>query len=65
MQNTHTAAITERERHKKANAEVRLAQYQQRINSLANNNDISNDAKQNRIDTLKKEIKTYLEMGLR
>lgn len=64
-ENARIATRTERERQDRANADAALRKYQNQVSTLTADTQLSPDAKRNRIKTLKKEIKTYLEMGLR
>lgn len=64
-ENARIATRTERERQDRANADATLRRYQNKVSTLTTDNQLSADAKRKRIDALKKEIKTYLELGLR
>ncbi|MGH8531937.1 MAG: hypothetical protein ACREV1_04205 [Gammaproteobacteria bacterium] len=64
-ENARMAAHTERERQDRAHADAALRKYQHQVSTLTTDNQLSPDAKHKRIDALKKEIKTYLELGLR
>lgn len=63
--NARMAAHTERERQDRAHADAALRKYQHQVSTLTTDDQLSADAKHKRIDALKKEIKTYLELGLR
>ncbi|MGH8489122.1 MAG: hypothetical protein ACREXS_09735 [Gammaproteobacteria bacterium] len=64
-ENARMTARTERERQDRAHADAALRKYQHQVSTLTTDNQLSPDAKRKRIDALKKEIKTYLELGLR
>jgi len=64
-ENARMAAHTERERQDRAHAEAALRKYQNQVSTLSTDSQLSAEVRRKRIDALKKEIKTYLELGLR
>lgn len=64
-ENARMTAHTERERQDRSHADAALRKYQHQVSTLTTDNQLSTDAKRKRIDALKKEIRTYLELGLR
>lgn len=64
-QNANVAATNEAKRREKERVEARLRQYQGEISSLKSDTSLSDSAKRDRIEKLRSEIRTYLEMGLR
>lgn len=53
------------QKRKQKEVETRLKSYQERINATETNSSLDTEQKQKRIDELKNEIRTYLELGLR
>lgn len=64
-QNASVAATNEAKRREKQQVEARLRQYQGEISSLDSDTSLSDSAKRDRIEKLRSEIRTYLQMGLR
>lgn len=64
-ENARMAAHTERDRQDRAHAEAALQKYQNQVSTLSTDGQLSAEVRRKRIDALKKEIKTYLELGLR
>ena len=63
--NAQIKADTNQQQEEKERLDQQIRQYQEDINTLKKNNQLSDRDKQQRINSLREEIKKYLEIGLR